>query len=77
MFPDILHRGDDDSTNDRNLRSTIGHGQLQTNLLKEGDGSKIFNKDLLELINNPVISKFNASHFLSFTEEKNLLLGLG
>lgn len=77
MFPDILHRGDDDSKNERKLRSTIGHGQLQTNLLKGGDGSKIFNEDLLELINNHVLSKFNASHFLSFTEEKKSAFRFG
>lgn len=69
MLPNLLFRGDDDSDNARKLRATIDHGQLNTNLLNGGEGSKIFTSDLMTLVNAHILSRFDASHFLSFTSE--------
>lgn len=68
MLPNFLFRGDDDSENFRNLRANVDHRQFQTNLLKGGDGSKIFTEELMELVNEHILSRYKTSDFLSFTD---------
>lgn len=76
-LPKFLYRGDSDKKNDRNLKSTINHNQLHTNLLKGGFGEKIFKEEILNLVNAHIASKFDFTHFLSFTEDRNSAFRFG
>jgi hypothetical protein len=68
-IPKYLFRGDSDDLGIRKLRTTIEHGQFQTNLISGGEGRIIFETPLIELINIHVGIGWKKTHFLSFTEE--------
>lgn len=70
ILPKELYRGDADPEYKRHLRATSHFNQFQTNLISGGVGKKIFTDPLLKLTNDHILSKFPASHFLSFTEDK-------
>ncbi len=70
MIPEKLYRGDADNQNQRNLRYTCSQQQFCTNLIKGGEGKKIFSEPILDLVNTHILSRFDNSHFLSFTESR-------
>jgi hypothetical protein len=70
QLPQFLFRGDSDKKGVRNLRDTIEHYQLQTNLLNGGNGREIKEEPLLNLIDKHVALSYSLTHFLSFTENE-------
>jgi hypothetical protein len=76
-IPSLLYRGDDDRKQVRDLKQTLHHSQLQTNLLKGGKGHVIFESPLVELVANHVNPGWAASHFLSFSEDKQTAFRFG
>src|SRR5688500_14067934 len=76
-IPSILYRGDDDRNQVRDLKQTLHYSQLQTNLLKGGIGHVIFKSPLIELVANHVNPGWAASHFLSFSEDKQTAFRFG
>lgn len=77
MIPKKLYRGDADNENKRNLRYTCTQHQFCTNLIKGGAGRKIFSEPIMDLINTHILSRFDNSHFLSFTESKTSAMRYG
>ncbi len=76
ILPQFLYRGDCDKDNTRQLRTTINHGLLMTNLSRGGNG-QVFQKSLVELINRHVSIGWEKTHFLSFTSDKNIAFYYG
>lgn len=77
MIPKKLFRGDSDSQNARRLRYTYSRQQFCTNLIRGGVGEKIFSEPLMDLVNTHILSKFENSHFLSFTESRTSAIRYG
>ncbi|MFY7988121.1 MAG: hypothetical protein ACOVNP_04505 [Flavobacterium sp.] len=77
MIPEKLYRGDADNKNQRNLRYTCSQQQFCTNLIKGGEGRKIFSEPILDLVNKHILSRFDNSHFLSFTESRTAAMRYG
>ena len=77
MIPRKIYRGDGEPKNIRNLRNSSSRGQYYTNLIKGGIGQKIFSEALMDLVNAHILSRFDISHFLSFTESKNSAMRYG
>lgn len=77
MIPDKLFRGDDDQQNISQLRYSSSRQHFHSNLIKGGSGIVIFTEPLLNLVNIHVLSKFDSSHFLSFTESRNVAMRYG
>lgn len=77
MIPGKIFRGDGDPKDIRNLRYSSCRGQYHTNLIKGGIGQKIFSEPLMDLVNAHILSRFEISHFLSFTESKNSAMRYG
>ncbi len=77
MLPEKLYRGDADNQNQRNLRYTCSQQQFCTNLIKGGEGRKIFSEPILDLVNTHILSRFDNSHFLSFTESRTSAMRYG
>ncbi|WP_286844119.1 hypothetical protein [Sphingobacterium sp. UBA7631] len=77
MIPRKIYRGDADPKDIRNLRYSSSRGQYYTNLIKGGIGQKIFSEPFMNLVNTHILSKFEISHFLSFTESKNSAMRYG
>lgn len=71
-LPRYLYRGDSDMANKRQLRTTINHGLLMTNLSRGGNGQEVFQKPLVKLINTHVSIGWEKTHFLSFTTESEV-----
>ena len=76
-LPERLYRGDTDSKNQRNLRHAVDHGFIMSNLASGGIGRDIFEKPLLHLIDKHVAYEWNQTHFLSFSEDKNIAISYG
>ena len=68
-IPEKLFRGDADLKNIRKLKETLNHEQLQTNLTSGGDGRKIFDISISNLIADHVDLGWVTTHFLSFSED--------
>ena len=77
VIPSILYRGDEDLNNIRNLKATLHHYQLQTNLLNGGQGHMIFDTPIIDLIAKHVDPGWIKTHFLSFSEDKKTALRFG
>lgn len=71
-----LYRGDSDGSNIRNLRATLHHGQLLSNLINNGKYYQI-KDDWEKLINKHVNIGWSNTHFLSFSEDKKPQYGSG
>jgi hypothetical protein len=76
-IPRSLYRGDRDSRNSRRLRWSLTQGHLQTNLLNGGDGRRIMQETVWDLVNEHVLSKYRRSDFLSFTESREAAFRFG
>ncbi|WP_339880787.1 hypothetical protein [uncultured Algoriphagus sp.] len=76
MIPD-LYRGDSDPKGTRYLRHTLHHYQLQTNLIKGGEGRKITESPIVDLVDRHVSKGWNTTHFLSFSSNLNVALRFG
>ena len=50
----LLFRGDSDYSGQRFLKHTLHHGQLQTNLINGGNGRKIHETPIVDLVNKHV-----------------------
>lgn len=77
MIPEQLYRGDSDNQNKRNLRYTFSRQQFCTNLIKGGVGRIIFSEPIMDLVNTHILSRFENSHFLSFTESRTSAMRYG
>ena len=77
MIPEFLYRGDSDQKGIRYLRDTIDFYQLQTNLINAGQGRKIKETDLLQLIEMHVNFGWDKTHFLSFSESEEIAFKYG
>jgi len=69
IIPSLLYRGDADPHQLRDLKKPILRYQLQTNLLKGGNGHAVFKTPLLELVGIHVHPGWASTHFLSFSED--------
>ena len=69
FIPD-LYRGDSDPNGFRRLKDSIHYGQLQTNLLNNGEYKEIYT-GWDELIEKHVNKGWSNTHFLSFSESRN------
>jgi len=70
-IPGKLYRGDDDRYQVRDLKATLNHSQLQTNLLRGGKGHEIFDSPIIDLIARHVDPGWAKTHFLSFSEDED------
>lgn len=77
QLPEYLFRGDSDPNNKRNLKSTLFNGLMMTNLCNGGSGKEIFNRPLQQSINAHVSIGWDKTHFLSFSESKDIALHYG
>jgi hypothetical protein len=73
-LPEYLFRGDQDRYNVRKLKSTLGNGLMMTNLCNGGSGRDIFNQPLKQSVNRHVSIGWGKTHFLSFSEDKNIAM---
>jgi hypothetical protein len=77
ILPPYLYRGDQDPQNTRKLKDTLGSGLLLTNLCNGGIGKEIFNQPLKKSITKHVSTGWGKTHFLSFSENKEVALHYG
>jgi hypothetical protein len=75
--PFELYRGDADKYGTRKLKDTIHFFQLQTNLINSGQGRKIHEEPLQELIKKHVGIGWQQTHFLSFSSICSTAFGYG
>lgn len=76
MIPELF-RGDSDPKGTRYLRHNVHHFQLQTNLVRGGEGRKITESPIIELIDWHISNGWNTTHFLSFSSDPNIALKFG
>lgn len=72
-----LFRGDGDYSESRKLRTLLDRGLVQTNLVNGGNGRQIFEKPIIENIQNHVTDNWKTTHFLSFTESFEVAIDFG
>lgn len=75
--PKLLYRGDADRNRIRDLKDTLHLYQLQTNLLKGGQGHLIFDTPVIDLVGQHIDPGWASTHFLSFSEDKTTALRFG
>src|SRR5205085_575207 len=73
----LLFRGDSDSKNRRQLKTTFNSGLLFTNLIGGGNGREIFSNSLGKLVNKHIVTGWEKTHFLSFTSNEQTALFYG
>ena len=70
-----LFRGDGDYLGTRNLKGLLSRGQ--TNLVGGGNGREIFEKPIIENIQNHITDNWKNTHFLSFSENLDTAVNFG
>lgn len=76
-IPAKLYRGDSDPNDKRYLKTTVHLNQLHSNLIDGGEGRKITEIPLRDLINKHVGYGWSETHFLSFSENKKTAIRFG
>src|SRR4051812_3168526 len=70
VIPRFLFRGDSDPQNVRQLKLTFNSGLLLTNLINGGNGREILRHSMGELANKHITTKWEKTHFLSFSSNE-------